>query len=288
MLTSDKIIGAGQHHAPQREEAVADDDDGITIEQDSAGVSMTLKFDQPDADNADLQQAVASYLAQQLFFVDDDEQFSVQRPAFDGDFQQFLQACVRQKWNELCSDTFDHYPEHIADGEEGISRSDAMQMAAQAAAEDTVYASSYQAALRRVYDDDSLQSWQFDYDIYVSQAAHPSKGTSGITLRKSDGQPVRPQLRDTDSPSFRQLLKQQVVQWLKDEMEEPDVTPETLRHYLSPSIRDVNALPLPQQPPYLTTWGIALCYDEGELIGALHSSVVIILPDDQAVPYIRF
>ena len=78
-----------------------------------------------------------------------------------------------------------------------------------------------------------------------------------------------------------------MVQWLKDEMEEPDVNPETLRHYLSPSIRDVNALPLPQQPPYLTTWGIALCYDEGELIGALHSSVVIILPDDQAAPYIR-
>ena len=269
------------HHAGPSGSAVEGDSLVVTI--DSLGIGMTLLSDRPDTV---MEATVASLLAERLFFTEYGQE-PVAQPAYAGDFSQFARDCARRKWAEMFDQTFGHYPERATDDEEAISRAEAVEAAARAMREDTICASTCRAALRRVYDSDSLQSWQFDYDIYIAQTAHPSMGTWGVTLRKRDCRPVGQLLRDTEQPAFRRLLKQRLRAWLMVEMEEPEVTDELLTGYLSETVGSVDELPLPKLPPYLTGKGVALCYDEGELLGAVHSSVVLVLPYDKVRNYME-
>ena len=256
--------------------------DSLIVKIDSLGVAFTLRADIPAANSA-LQQNLADYIASKLFMPED----SIAAPTYNGDLHTFLKDCARIKWQEMESDTFDGYPEALGPDDDGITAAEAREMAAMAAATDSIFLSSGETAFRMVYDDDSLASWQYDYFYYNQETAHPSMGVAGITMRKGDGRVLMHNdlLHGTDNAEFRLLLKEALRQWIADNWEQPTDTDEELRDCLSPDVTaDLDNLPLPVDPPFLTRDGIALPYDDGEL---LWNACMPVLPYGKVRPFLN-
>jgi len=199
-------IGAGQHHPPRQLLEACDTVGQVGLGQeatdanaerspmvigiDSIGVSMTLKSDMPH--DPLLQRTLAQFVCEQMFFDVDDSNVPLHpTPVFQGDFMDFLKACALLKWHELCEATFAGFPteeEIDADPEnDGISRQAMQQRAAELAATDSIYQTRCVMTFRRVFDNDSVETWLNEYDIYVANTAHPSVGSAELTLRKMDG-----------------------------------------------------------------------------------------------------
>lgn len=261
--------------------------DSLTFKIDSIGVFTLLYVDMPAEDDSLMQSCLAWYVGQRMFPARDDEA-RAHCPAYEGNLPAFLAACTRQKWNEMESMTYAGFPEEIAeDSEEGFTRAEMQEQATSMVEEDSIYLTDCTMKFRKVYETDSLVSWESEYYIYVNNTAHPSMGQAGITLNKADGSTACADLlRDTDSPAFCQILKEALCQWYMKVMEEPYPTDDQLRMVLSSWVKDVNALPLPGLSPYLTAEGVALSYDEGELTAG-SGSTVLILPYDKVQPFMK-
>ena len=119
--------------------------DSLIVKIDSLGVAFTLRADIPAANSA-LQQNLADYIASKLFMPED----SIAAPTYNGDLHTFLKDCARIKWQEMESDTFDGYPEALGPDDDGITAAEAREMAAMAAATDSIFLSSGETAFRMV------------------------------------------------------------------------------------------------------------------------------------------
>ena len=173
--------------------------DSLCIEIDSIGVSVHFTAHLSESDTL-FERALATFLSQQLFFDEEGTPICAEPPTYNCDYKAFLQACAQQKWQELEHDTFTGYPEELEDPEmEGLTAAEAREEAARASEEEDVYLSMANYTLRRVSENDSLVSWQYDYILNLAGTAHPSLGTSSITLRKADGTIFVPDLM-SESP----------------------------------------------------------------------------------------
>lgn len=252
--------------------------DSLTIEVDSMAIAVTLKICASPADTL-MQRCLARFVGEQLFFMTDDDDNLI-KPAYKGNLRTYLKACAAQKWDELRNDAFGN----TAADEEGDGLTP--EELAQEARKDSMWLSSYLMDFQQVYETNDYISWACHYDISVSTAAHPSFGGTGITVRKADGQPLGSEiLKDTDSPVFRHLLKESLRQWLRDVLGEKADTDADLRKFLWGDDKDLNALPLPEQQPYLTEKGVALPYYENELLFC-REPPTLILPMEQVKPFL--
>lgn len=254
--------------------------DTLTIEVDSMAVSAMLTFDNLPADTL-LQRCLAQFVGQTMFF-DDDAGEAVDVPAFAGDLPAYLDACAHKKWDELFAATFP-----AEDYEEDADVPTPEELVAMAV-EDSASLTAYQMDYRQVYATDSVVSWACHYDFFVHNTAHPSFGSFGQSYRRHDGQPLGHELlTGTDSPAFRQLLKEALRRWLAEVMDVQCDTDAALKEYLFAEQADPNALPLPAHAPYLTRQGVALPYAENELTFSREPALLLI-PYEQAAPYLTF
>lgn len=247
----------------------ADADEPFVVNIDSVGISVVVKADLPNPSDSLVTEVLARFVCDGMIFDTDDEGSPLrQPPVFQGDFKAFVNVCAQMKWHELFSATFDQYPtrkELEAHPEnDGISQEEAVATAAEMAKTDSIHLSTATFSFRRVYDDDSLVSWENELDIYIHNNARPAMATTGITLYKDNGRVAgRELLGDTTSIAFRRQLEEGMRRWSMETLGEAmDVTP----------------LPLPMRSPYLRGDSIALTYDEGELMCGFHNTILITIP----------
>ena len=290
-LAAGILIGAGQHHPPRCGEAdtsnAGETAFDTEIEIDSMGVSMTLRSDATAAEPL-VQERLSGFVSRQLFCTEDGEAGIAAPsyggnltafPSYGGNLTAFLHDCVRLKWEELRDATFS------GSGEEDSEIPSADEMMEYTA--DDARLTSGLLELRKVYETDSLVSWASRCEVFVQASAHPSFRAGGITIRKGDGTaPGHHILKDTGSPSFRGLLKEGLRQWIARESEEDSVSDDMLREYLLGDDKNPDALPLPEQSPYLTEEGVALPYQENELIFC-SEPVIIVLPYDKVCDFLN-
>lgn len=176
------MIGAGQHH-PRKEAVPADEDvvpaDMLTFEIDSIGIKTMLSIDGVPDDSL-LQRRLAERVADVIFYTEDDEAV-VAKPAYEGDFNAYLQACLRQRWGELWTDIYDYEPD--ADGDLLTP-----QEKADDAEENGISYSNYEQTLSKTAETDSLITWQGEYNLFHDNAAYPVIYDCTITVSKADGQ----------------------------------------------------------------------------------------------------
>ena len=232
--------------------AAGDSFDSLTVDIDSMGVSMTLKIYGTPGDTL-MKHCLAQYVGDRLFFADDEEPI-VHKPDYDGQLRTFLYACTRQKWDELKYLTFPPRPE----GEDNSEIPTPEELLDGLG--DDACLTSYYVEFQKVYETDSIVSWTCQYSVYVNATAHPSGGFSGITFSKADGTTLGPTLlKDTYTAGFHQLQKEALREYVIREFGETDVTDDKLKHLLPESL-DINALPMPEDAPYLDGQGVALPY----------------------------
>lgn len=94
--------------------------------------------------------------------------------------------------------------------------------------------------------------------------AHGSTYVSGTTFSKSDGRQLGwSMLKDTDSPAFRQLMREGIRQYFQGATDDT-VSDEQLGEWLMlPS--GTEQIPLPAVEPYLTADGVAFVYQQYEI-----------------------
>ena len=257
------------------------DADAVKVEMDSLAVSVVLKFSSLPYDA--LQQHCLAQLVGQSLFASDGEEPAAEQPMYRGDLQAYLQACVRTKWKQLWQDTFS------PQGEEGQEPSaDVMtpeEMAADAVSNGTVL-TTFEMAYDKVYDTERLVRWACHYDLSVFNAAHPSFGGYGLTFSKADGRMLgHEMLKNTAGAPFRRLMKEALCRWIADEMGEEVADDASLKKFLFAEQADPNALPMPEQRPYLTEQGVVLPYMESELTFSREPARLLI-PYNQAGPFL--
>ena len=274
-----------QHPSPDTRLAF----DSLHVEIDSMAVALTLSVDYPSADTM-LQHFLADYVANMMLVVEDGEG-NIAKPDYNADLVDFLQRCAQQRWSELLADAEGAPTYAVVDNPDAVSNDVDAESEIPTLEElgdmGEAYLTIYNMTFRKVYEDSLYVSWQRDYDICAAGAPYVLFGTNGITVAKADATPLGHELlKDTDSDSFHQLLKEGLRQWVKNELELPADTDEDLARPLYGDSHNVNALRLPEQPPYLTDEGVALTYQSEELI-ASREPVVIVLPYDQVKPFLN-
>lgn len=172
------------------------EDSLLEVSIDSIGINMTLKSDIPQ--DTLLLHVLAQFVCEQMFFETDNNDRPLKPlPVCQGDFRDFLHRCAARKWDELAEATFGCFPtleEIDADPEnDGISRQEMQQQAAELTATDSIYQTCCEMTFRQVAENDSTVTWLNEYDIYVANTAHPSVGAVRLTLRKKDGSIVSSQ-----------------------------------------------------------------------------------------------
>ena len=223
--------------------------DSIGYELLKGGVQVTVSMDTIGFADEVLVKSLAGWMA---------ELMEIQLPAtYTSDFRQLPQLLVEAKFPELKEET-------------------------SAGPEDCYPSTTYTADFKVVLSNDTLVSYQGQIYWYVSSTAHPGGKLAGITFRKSDGHSIGDSLLlNTDTPAFRQLLRQGLISYLKQELEVD--TESDMNSFLNPDI-GMDSLPMPRQSPYLTQEGIALAYEEYEIIA--HVTPLIVIPYADARPYL--
>ncbi len=233
--------------------------DSVKMEKTKKGVSITVKADYPVGNEALLEQ-VASFVGGQMFYTEDTEA-QVVLPPFKGDFKAFLKACTQKRWDELYAYTYEDGPVAF----EG---------------DRTMPITSAEYTFRKVFEDEHCATWQCRWYYYIANAARPNMAVHGMTVCKKTGKPLdHTLLKDTDSQAFGQLLKECARQALANELEETIDSDNKLKEYILGD-NDIDRLPLPLMPPYLTADGVALPYQDFELF-PMHDALVVVLPYDK-------
>lgn len=118
--------------------------------------------------------------------------------------------------------------------------------------------------IKKVYESERLVTMTTYTEEYLG-GAHGMSTESGVTFRKSDGRRFgQDMLRNTDSEEFHQLIRNGLKDYFNQFEEAKVSTDEQLKEMLLVD-DDVNYLPLPQFPPYMTANGIVFTYQPYEI-----------------------
>ena len=213
LLLTFALLASCTGRQAQQTTASTAEDFPLAVTIDSIGISMTLKSDIPQ--DTLLQRTLAQFVCEQMFFdTDDNDRPLKPLPVYQSDFRDFVCRCAAMKWHELAEATFGGFPtqeEIDADPEnDGISRQEMQQQAAELVATDSTYQTSSLMTFRQVAENDSTVTWLNEYDIYVANTAHPSVGAVRLTLRKRDGSIVscQEEEREMESPEPTEVAEE--------------------------------------------------------------------------------
>ena len=124
-----------------------------------------------------------------------------------------------------------------------------------------------------------------DFNEQFLGGAHGSHSMSGITFRKSDGRRFGYEmLRNTNTEDFRKLLKMGLKQYVESTGQKVN-DDKQLAEVLFIN-NDVNYLPLPETPPYLTEKGMAFIYQPYEIAPYAVGSISFTIPYENLKPFL--
>ena len=107
----------------------------------------------------------------------------------------------------------------------------------------------------------------------------------GFTFRKSDGKQI-PLLADTDSPELDQLIKKGVKQFFANGSEEEMSDEDVLDYLFTDDVEDLNRLPLPGNPPYLSETGLVFLYTQYEIAPYSSGMITFEIPFKDIRPFL--
>ena len=121
----------------------------------------------------------------------------------------------------------------------------------------------------------------FDY----AGGIHGYTTAVGFTFRKSDGKQIS-LLADTDSPEFAQLIKKGVKQNFADGSEEEMSDEDVLEFLFTVDVEELNRLPLPGNPPYLSETGLVFLYTQYEIAPYSSGMITFEIPFKDIRPFL--
>jgi hypothetical protein len=107
----------------------------------------------------------------------------------------------------------------------------------------------------------------------------------GFTFRKSDGKQI-PLLADTDSPELAQLIKKGVKQFFAGGSEEEMNDEAVLEYLFITDAEDLNRIPLPGNPPYLSKTGLVFLYTQYEIAPYSSGIITFEVPFKDIMPFL--
>ncbi len=115
--------------------------------------------------------------------------------------------------------------------------------------------------------------------------AHGYTTEVGFTFRKSDGRQI-PLIADTKSPGLAALIKEGVRGFFNEGAEEPMTDEELLGYLFAEDVDDLDNLPLPGNPPYLTKTGLVMLYTQYEIAPYSSGIITFEIPFDTIRPFL--
>ena len=126
----------------------------------------------------------------------------------------------------------------------------------------------------------------YHYQTYMyGGGAHGYTTEVGFTFRKSDGRQIL-LLTETESPQLASLIKEGVRGFFSGDAEKPYTDEELLEYLFAEAVDDLDKIPLPANPPYLTKTGLVMLYTQYE-IGPYSSGIISFeIPFDKIRPFL--
>lgn len=115
--------------------------------------------------------------------------------------------------------------------------------------------------------------------------AHGYTTEVGFTFRKSDGRQI-PMLTDTKSPNLSLLIKEGVRGFFSGDAENPMTDEEVLEYLFAEDVDDLDNIPLPANPPYLTKTGLVMLYTQYEIAPYSSGIITFEIPFDEIRPFL--
>ena len=115
--------------------------------------------------------------------------------------------------------------------------------------------------------------------------AHGYTTEVGFTFRKSDGRQI-PLIADTESPQLASLIKEGVRGFFSGDAEKPYTDEELLEYLFAEDVDDLDKIPLPANPPYLTKTGLVMLYTQYEIAPYSSGIITFEIPFDTIRPFL--
>ena len=115
--------------------------------------------------------------------------------------------------------------------------------------------------------------------------AHGYTTEVGFTFRKSDGRQI-PLIADTESPKLASLIKEGVRSFFSGGAEKPYTDEELLKDLFAEDVDDLDKIPLPANPPYLTETGLVMLYTQYEIAPYSSGIITFEIPFDKIRPFL--
>ncbi len=138
---------------------------------------------------------------------------------------------------------------------------------------------SYDAGMERSYENLKAVTFELTIEQFLG-GAHPTSEFFGATFSKEDGRMLT---WDIIRPDSRQAFHDMLVDELKDYFG-VKVDGISMEHLLG--VDDVQHIPLPQSPPYLTAEGLAFIYQQYEIAPYAMGLPSAIIPYSRVKPFL--
>lgn len=207
----------------------------VGYSHDADKKEVTISVDYPTG-NDGTSKAIAEYVSETL------------GGSYDGDLADG-QALADYYGEELLADLNRQHQEDISDGVK----------------DEDIEGYYHKVAIHKIYETDRLVTLAVTKEIYLN-GAHGTEYTYGQTFRKDDGRRFDAgMMRDLYSEEMCQLRKEGLRQYFLDTGIQDSInTDEQLKEFILTE-DDVNFLPMPQQPPFVTDDGIVFIYQPYEI-----------------------
>ena len=239
--------------------------DTIQIERSDSMAEVSIDVHWPVDGNEALVKSVRKYICEVLNI--DEETFSGTKKAFN-DIAEMKYNDLIEGWNESYED------------EGGMS-----------------FSSSTTAVMQ--VETPTFVTYHVEHATYTG-GAHGMYALMGHTFRKSDGQEIGYKtdfdnktfeakmmdnnlLKDTNSAKLYALIKDGVLRYFNKNGQEMENEKE-LADFLD--VDDINRIPLPIYPPYLTETGVVFCYTLYEIGPYAAGMITFEIPYEQMKPFL--
>ena len=144
----------------------------------------------------------------------------------------------------------------------------------------------FHKTITKDYETDGYVSLHETADYYTG-GVHGSVNDYGISFRKSDGRRFGvDMMRNTNGYDFHQVIKEGLKKYFCDNDHLSSISDEELKEYLVSFSGDIDDLPLPSAPPYLTKDGIRFVYQPYEISYFAAGTPEFTIPYEDAKPFL--
>lgn len=152
--------------------------------------------------------------------------------------------------------------------------------------DDYVHEIYYHETLTKSYETDGFVTYTDETQDYTG-GVHGMYYIGGMTFRKSDGRRFDiDMMRHVEGYDFKQLLKEGLKKFFCEGDDQESISDDDLKEYLINLDGDIDDIPLPSCPPYLTDKGIHFIYQPYEISFYAAGTPEVIIPFEDAKPFL--